>query len=79
MICCYLEQIIIHLLRASTMSQGQVVRSGQLQEAIQTYLVEQVSAYITEHIQERLTVEQIAEAAPEGTRGELEVNPVNMI
>ena len=61
MICCYLEQIIIHLLRASTMSQGQVVRSGQLQEAIQTYLVEQVSAYITEHIQERLTVEQIAE------------------
>ena len=60
MICCYLEQIIIMLLRSSTMSQGQIVRSGQLQEAIQTYLVEQVSAYILEHIGERLTVEQIA-------------------
>lgn len=61
MICCYLEQIIITLLRSSTMSEGQIVRSGQLQEAIQTYLVEQVSAYIRDHIGERLTVEQIAE------------------
>ena len=60
MICCYLEQIIITLLRASTMNQGQIVRSGQLQEAIQTYLVEQVSAYIVDHIHEHLTVEQIA-------------------
>lgn len=61
MICCYLEQIIITLLRASTMNQGQIVRSGQLQEAIQTYLVEQISSYILDHIGERLTVEQIAD------------------
>ena len=61
MICCYLEQVIISLLRISTMTEGQVVRSGQLKEAIQTYLVEQVSTYISDHIGERLTVEQIAE------------------
>ena len=29
MICCYLEQLLISLLRSATMSKGQVVRSGQ--------------------------------------------------
>ena len=61
MICCYLEQILILLLRTSIANQGQVVRSGQLQEAIQTHLVDQITAYINEHIGERLTVEQIAD------------------
>lgn len=60
MICSYLEQILITLLRASTMNQGQIVRTGQLQEAIHTYLAEQIAAHIDEHIHERLTVEQIA-------------------
>ena len=60
MICSYLEQILIMLLRSSIGNQGQVVRTGQLQEAILTHLVEQVTAYINEHIGERLTVEQIA-------------------
>jgi len=60
MICSYLEQILITLLRASTMNQGQIVRTGQLQEAIQTYLAEQISTYIDEHLHEHLTVEQIA-------------------
>jgi len=60
MICCYLEQILIMLLRDSIANQGQIVRSGQLQEAIQTHQVDQIAAYINEHIGERLTVEQIA-------------------
>ena len=60
MICSYLEQILISLLRARTMNQGQIVRAGQLQEAIHTALAEQVAAYIDENIHERLTVEQIA-------------------
>jgi len=60
MICCYLEQILITLLRTGVMNQGQVVRSSQLQEAIQTYLADQIATYIREHIGERLTVEQIA-------------------
>jgi len=60
MICCYLEQLLISLLRNATMSKGQVVRAGQFREAIQGYLVEQITAYITEHLGEHLTVEQIA-------------------
>lgn len=60
MICCYLEQLIIFLLRSTTMSQGQVVPSGQFKEAIQAYLAEQITVYIQEHITERLTVEEIA-------------------
>ena len=61
MICCYLEQMIITLLRSFTMNQGQIVRSRHFKEAIQTYLAEQISAYIEEHMGERLTVEGIAE------------------
>ena len=61
MICCYLEQMIISLLRSVTMSQGRVVRSGQFREAVQTYLVDQVSTYIKQHLSDKLTVEQIAE------------------
>lgn len=60
MICCYLEQVIIGLLRGVTMSQGQIVRSGQFKEAIQAYLAEQVTTYIEDHLGERLTVEAIA-------------------
>lgn len=60
MICCYLEQVIISLLRSVTMSQGQIVRSGQFREAIQAYLAEQVTTYIEDHLGERLTVEAIA-------------------
>ena len=60
MICCYLEQVIITLLREATKNQGQIVRSGHFKEAIQTYLVAQVTSYIEEHLGERLTVEAIA-------------------
>jgi len=60
MICCYLEQVIITLLRNVTMSQGQVVRSGQFKEAIQAYLAEQVTTYIEDHLGDHLTVEAIA-------------------
>lgn len=60
MICCYLEQLLISLLRHSTMNQGQVVHSGQFKEAIQSYLAEQVAAYIQSHIGEHLTVAGIA-------------------
>ena len=61
MICCYLEQVLISLLRSATMNQGQIVRSGQFREAIQTYLVEQITTYIEEHLGQRRTVEQIAD------------------
>lgn len=61
MICSYLEQILISLLRKATMHRGKIVRSGQFREAIQSYLAEQITAFIREHIHENLTVGQIAE------------------
>lgn len=56
MICCYLEQLIISLLRSSTMEQVKVVPSGQFKEAIQAYLADQITLYIKDHIIERLTI-----------------------
>ena len=61
MICSYLEQILISLLRKATMHRGQIVPSGKFREAIHSYLAEQITVYIREHIQEKLTVVQIAE------------------
>ena len=60
MICCYLEQVIISLLRNLTMNQGQIVPSGQFRTAIHAYLSDQVTAYIENHLSERLTVDAIA-------------------
>jgi len=60
MICCYLEQVLISLLRSAIMNRGQIVRSGQFKEAIQSYLVDQVTTYIEDHLGEHLTVEGIA-------------------
>lgn len=61
MICSYLEQILISLLRKATMHRGQIVSHKKFREAIQAYLAEQVTAYIREHIGEKMTVAQIAE------------------
>ena len=60
MICCYLEQVIITLLRSVTMQQGQIVRSGQFKAAIHAHLTNQVTEYLDNHIGEHLTVEAIA-------------------
>lgn len=61
LICSYLEQILISLLRKATMHKGEIVRSGKFREAIHTYLAEQITAFIREHIGETLTVALIAE------------------
>ena len=60
LICGYLEQIIILLFRSITMNQGQVVSKGSFKEALQSYLAEQVSTYIDEHLGQHLTVEALA-------------------
>ena len=61
MICCYLEQVLLTLLRQATMNQGQIIQSGQFQDAIQIYLVDQVTTYIEEHLGDHLTAGEIAE------------------
>lgn len=61
MICNYLEQIIITMLRNVTMQDGQIIRTEHFKDAMQGYLIEQVRSYITDHLHQKLTVEQIAE------------------
>lgn len=61
LICCYLEQLLIILLRQATMEKGAVVRTNYFKKAMQGYLIEQVDDYIVRNIRRRLTVEEIAE------------------
>ena len=61
MICCCLEQFLILLLRASTMTQGTVASAEQFHKAFQTYLTDRVTDYIHENLSGQLTVQQIAE------------------
>lgn len=61
MICNYLEQIIITMLRNVTMKDdGTIIRSGHFKDAMQSHLIAQVGKYIQDHLHEKLTVEQIA-------------------
>ena len=60
MICCYLELMLLNLLREVTMDQGEIVSASHLQSALQVYLVKQVTTYIREHLGERLTADDIA-------------------
>lgn len=59
-ICCYLELVLLSLLRSVTMEAGEVVPSSGFTKAINAYLADQVSQYIEEHIGQRLTVEMVA-------------------
>ena len=61
MICCYLELMLLDLLREVTMDQGQIVTSSQLQNALQVHLVKQVTAYIRDNLSEKLTADEIAQ------------------
>ena len=60
MICCFLELLLLHLLREVTRNEGRAIPSCELQDALQLYLVESVTAYIKEHLREKLTGDQIA-------------------
>lgn len=61
MICCYLEQLLILLLRGTTMVQGNIASYGQFHKAFQTYLTDQVTDYIRQNLSGQLTVQQIAD------------------
>lgn len=61
LICCYLEQLLIMLLRQVTMEKGSVIRTNYFKKAMQGYLIEQVDDYIANNVRRRLTVEEIAE------------------
>ncbi len=61
MICCYLEQFLILLLRDATMEKGSVVSSDQFRKAFQTYLTDQITSYIRDNLSGQLNVQDIAE------------------
>lgn len=61
MICCYLEQFLISLLRESARVRGNVASYSQFHKAFQTYLTDQVTAYIRQHLSGQLTVQRIAD------------------
>ena len=61
MICNYLEQIIITMLRNVTMQDGEIIRTAHFKDAMQNYLIEQVKDHILTHLDRRLVVEEIAE------------------
>lgn len=60
MICCYLEQLIILLLRDVTKRGETVAKNGQIRNMVQDYLVDHINTYIATHYNEHISVEQIA-------------------
>lgn len=61
MICCYLEQFLILLLRDTTTEQGAVATTSGFHRVFQTYLSDQVTTYIQDNISASLTVQSIAD------------------
>ena len=60
LICCYLEQIMISFLREVTSENGRVVETRHFSRAIRQYMTGQISAYVREHLCEKLTVSDLA-------------------
>lgn len=61
MICCYLEQLLIGILRQLTMRKGSIISRTHFENAISSYQIEAVIQYIRESISRSLTVEQLAQ------------------
>ena len=59
MICCYLEQLLIGILRELTMQNGRTVTGGDFAEAVESDLVNRVNRYIDKHLHEPITVESL--------------------
>ena len=58
LICCYLEEILIEMLRSVV--QQDETQHRDLEEAVQSLLASQITAYIRENLGEDLSVESIA-------------------
>ncbi len=61
MICCYLEQLLISILRQITMRKGNIITGTHFERAISSYQIEAVIHYIQQHLSHCLTVEQLAQ------------------
>lgn len=59
LICCYLEEILIEMLRQIVQQEGHGIHPD-LETAVNSFLADQVTAYIRNNLGESLSVEQIA-------------------
>jgi len=57
MICCYLEQLLISILRDITMQNGRTVTGEDFVEAVESDLVNRINRYIDKHLHQPITVE----------------------
>lgn len=62
MVCCYLEQTLIGVLREVTKKDDRIISTSRFERAAENYLIEQVCAYIQDHISEEVSVESVARA-----------------
>ena len=60
LICCYLEEILIELMRIVIHRETDYAQLGNLATAMQSYLADQITVYIKTHIGNHLSVEEIA-------------------
>ena len=60
LICCYLEEILIELLRTTVCREKEYSQHFDLEAAVQSYLAGQITAYIRSHLGEHLSVELLA-------------------
>lgn len=60
LVCCYLEEILIEMMRTILRQEAAAGPHADLEAAAQRYLAGQVTAYIRSHLGENLSVEQIA-------------------
>ena len=61
MICCYLEQLIIGILRDLTIQDGRPISGEDFLEAVEDDLVNRINRYIDKHLAEPLTVEGLCQ------------------
>ena len=60
LVCCYLEEILIEMMRTVLRQEQAASRHEDLEAAVQNYLAGQVTSYIRAHLGEPLSVAQIS-------------------
>lgn len=60
LICCYLEQLLIQVMRTVTRQDGRVLAEERLDAAMEQYLMDRIRSYIRSHLRDNVTVADVA-------------------
>jgi len=60
LVCCYLEEILIEMMRTTLRQEAATASHTDLETAAQSYLAGQVTAYIRAHLGDNLSVDRLA-------------------